>query len=223
IMKDIIGLIAPAMAILFKRIYEKYFGSGTKGKDELCKFLLMRIYTCRSLKGINVKEVIDMINRQNRCKVEELFQFTTLSNELCYYLYTQDNGFTYKEKKIIANLIDERKVELDNLLMKEMYSPVKKYFNDNFKWIITLFFIFNFILVIRLYFTEQNYSYLYLILIQIVYMVIAFVVVIGTDVFMWKADMSTSIKQGFLLRFFEKRYHENGFVKAFFDYYSNSK
>ena len=183
----------------------------------------MRLYTDHSLEGINIKKVIDMINRQNRCKIQSLLQLTTLSNELYYYLYTQDIGLTCKEKKAVSKLIDERKEELDNLLVEEMYSPVKKYFNDNFKWIIILFFMFSLVLLVRLYFNEQSCSLLNIIIFEIIYLLIAFLIVIGIDVIVWKADMSISMKPGWLLLFFEKKYYEYGFIKSFFDYYRNSK
>lgn len=217
---DKIGVIISLIIKIVHKIYCIICGDKRKGKHEFCIILLKHLYFQKSLEGIDIKEIMDIINRNYHCDLDKIFRLNNLSSELHRFLYQHDNIFSNDEIRVINNVIDKEKDNINSLFTKQIDSAIKQYIDKTIYWFWGLLILTYGSALVCLINTGQEYSCIDIFILTIIYIVIVALIIIVPDFFMWAADKSNVLEHGFFVRFLERKYNQHGWVKSFFDYHT---
>ena len=220
---DKLGLIISLISIITRKINSIICGDKRKGKNEFCTIMLKHLYCQKSLDGIDIKEIIEIINRDYNCDLDKIFRFNTLSSELHRFLYKHDNNFSNDEIRVINSVIAKEKDKINVLFIKKTDSAVQQYINSNSYWFWGLLILTYGNALLYVLSTGQEYSYFNMFLLAVIYVTIAVLVIMVPDCLMWASDKSNILEPGFLVHFLERKYNQYDWVKSFFDYHTKRK
>ena len=67
---DKLGLIISLILTIARKINSIICGAPRKGKNEFCTILLKHLYFQKSLDGIDIKEIVEIVDRNYNCDLE---------------------------------------------------------------------------------------------------------------------------------------------------------